>query len=629
MTRDHAETGAFRDKLTDLPSEPGVYIMSDAAGEVIYVGKAKNLRHRLRSYLHPERSGTKVKALVQNVHDVDYIVTANELEALILESNLVKEKKPRYNIELKDDKHYPYLKITSEPFPRLQIVRRFKRDDARYFGPFVPTHAIRTTLKLIYKIFKVRSCKRELPTDRKDVPCLNHQMKRCLAPCIGKVTPEDYLAIIDQIVMFLEGRSNDLVKDLTDRMETAAQKLEYERAAVLRDQIAAIEKVQVKQKITLPEYCDKDVIGISLSERAVAIQVFFLRGGLIKGHEEFMFNRLIELSKDEVASGFVKQYYLTRLTPIPEEILVPYEIADGELISELLTKKQGRKVSIAVPQRGSRRNLMTMAKRNAEQYLNSQLEDVATGSGRAVPVGALDLGRRLGLDKRIERVDVFDNSILFGSWGVGTMIVWQENRFEKSEYRRYTIKSETVIDDVGMMSEVLSRRYSRAKSEGTQLPEVVLIDGGKAQLNIAAKVLSELGLEQLKVLGIAKARGREGIPDDIIYVHSESDPLDLEPGSEALLFLKKIRDEAHRFAIAFHRGKRRKETLRSDLLKVPGIGEKRLKDLLREFGSLKSLRAASLPDLESSKALDKSTAGMLFDFLHVGPDNQIDIRRMD
>jgi len=606
----------FADKLADLPSQPGVYIMSDADGSVIYVGKAKNLRHRLRSYLHPERAGSKVKALVQKVHDVDYIVTANELEALILESNLVKEKKPRYNIELKDDKHYPYLKLTNEAFPRLQIVRRFKKDGARYFGPFVPTHAIRTTLKLIYKIFKVRNCKRELPTDRTDVPCLNYQMSRCLAPCIGKITPGDYASMIKRIVMFLEGRSNELVDDLTEKMRQAAERLDFEQAAVLRDQIAAIERVQIKQKITIPEYADKDIIGIALSDSAAAILIFFLRSGLIKGREEFMFNRLIELSKAELAAGFVKQYYLTRPTPIPEEILVPFQIADSELVAELLTTKQSRKITIAVPQRGSRRSLMNMALRNAEQFLKSQIEDIATGSGRVIPVGAIDLGRKLGLDGRITRVDVFDNSTLFGSWGVGAMIVWQETHFEKSEYRRFTIKSETVVDDIGMMNEVLNRRYSRAKCEELPLPEIVLIDGGKAQVNIAAKVLGDLELDQIKVLGIAKSRGRENIPDDIIYVHGETAPLDLSPGAEALLFLKKMRDEAHRFAIAFHRAKRLKSTLKSALLSVPGIGEKRLRALLREFGSLKALRAASIEELEASKALDKTTARRLYDFLH-------------
>ncbi len=617
MKQDSLPGSIFADKLTDLPALPGVYIMRDAECNVIYVGKAKNLRRRLKSYLHPERGGAKVKALIQKVHDVDYIVTANELEALILESNLVKEKKPRYNIELKDDKQYPYLKVTSEAFPRLQIVRRFKKDGARYFGPFVPTRAMRTTLKLIYKIFKVRSCKRELPTTRKDVPCLNYQMHRCLAPCIGEVSAEDYAAMISRVVMFLDGKSKELVEDLAAKMSQAAKSLEYESATVLRDQIDAIEQVQVKQTITIPEYGDKDIIGVALSDRAAVTLVFFLRGGLIKGREEFVFNRLIELSKAEIASGFVKQYYLTRPAPIPDEILVPFQIVDQELVAESLSKKQCRKITIAVPQRGSRRSLMQMATQNAKLFLEAQLDDVATGSGRAVPVGAIDLGRKLALEKRLSRVDVFDNSTLFGSWGVGAMVVWQEGRLEKSEYRRYTIRSDTVVDDVGMMREVLTRRYSRAQSEQLRLPEIVLIDGGKAQVNVAARVLADLELDQIKVLGIAKSRGREEVPDDIIYVHGQSEPLDLKPAPEALLFLKKLRDEAHRFAIAFHRGKRLESTLKSSLLTVPGIGEKRLKRLLRNFGSLRALRAASLADLEASKALDKPTARRLYNFLHI------------
>ncbi|MBN2209158.1 MAG: excinuclease ABC subunit UvrC [Candidatus Coatesbacteria bacterium] len=618
MKRDSLADGNFASQLTDLPSQPGVYIMKDAQGNVIYVGKAKNLLHRLRSYLHPERAGAKVQALIQKARDVEYIVTANELEALILESNLVKERKPRYNIELKDDKQYPYLKITSETFPRLQIVRRFKKDGARYFGPFVPTHAIRTTLKLIYTVFKVRNCKRELPTTRTDVPCLNYQTHRCLAPCVGKVTPEDYASTIDQVVMLLEGRSKELVEDLTVKMRRAADSLEYERAAVLRDQIDAIEQVQVKQRVSIPEYGDKDIIGLALSDRAAAILVFFLRNGLVKGREEFVFNRLIELSKAEIASGFVKQYYLTRPAPVPEEILVPFQIADQGLVAESLSKKQGRKITIAVPERGSRRSLMNMALRNAEQFLSSQLQDVATGSGRAIPAGAIDLGRMLALPKRISRVDVFDNSTLFGSWGVGAMIVWQEAHFEKGEYRRFTIKSETVVDDVGMMREVLTRRYSRAKTEALRLPELVLIDGGKAQINVAADVLAALELDPIAVLGIAKARGREEVPDDIIYVQGQLEPLKLKPGAEALLFLKKLRDEAHRFAIAFHRSKRLKSALTSNLLRVPGIGEKRLKLLLGEFGSQKALRAASLSELEASNALDRTTAKRLYDFLHLG-----------
>jgi len=607
----------FAEKLTSLPAQPGVYIMRDAEGNVIYVGKAINLRRRLRSYLHPERAGAKVQALVAKVCDVECIVTANELEALILESNLVKDKKPRYNIDLKDDKQYPYLKITNETFPRLRIVRRFKKDGARYFGPFVPTRPIRTTLKLIYKIFKVRSCRRELPTERKDVPCLNYQMRRCLAPCIGKVSAEDYASIIEEIVMFLDGKSNELVEDLTAKMHEAAERLEYEKAAVLRDQIDAIQQMQVKQRVTIPEYGDKDIVGIAMRENVAAVLVFFLRGGLLKGREDFTFNRLIKLSKAEITSGFVKQYYLVRPAPIPQEILVPFELADQDLLAESLSKKQGRKISLNVPKRGARRSLMQMALKNAEQFLESQLQDVATGSGRAVPVGAIDLGRKLGLDRNISRVDVFDNSTLFGSWGVGAMIVWQDGRFDKSEYRRYTIRSEGVVDDVGMMSEVLNRRYSRAKNENLRLPEIALIDGGKAQVNVAAKVLDDLELDQVKVVGIAKARGREEVPDDIIYVHGEPEPLDLKPGCEALLFLKKLRDEAHRFAIAFHRAKRLKSTLKSSLLNVPGIGQKRLKRLLREFGSLRNLRAASLPDLEQSNSLDNPTAHHLYDFLHI------------
>ncbi|HUT04663.1 MAG TPA: excinuclease ABC subunit UvrC, partial [bacterium] len=602
-----------------LPAQPGVYIMRDAEGNVIYIGKAINLRRRLRSYLHPERADAKVKALVAKVCDVECIVTSNELEALILESNLVKEKKPRYNIDLKDDKQYPYLKIANETFPRLQVVRRFKKDGARYFGPFVPTRPIRTTLKLIYKIFKVRSCKRELPTKRKDVPCLNYQMRRCLAPCIGKVSAEDYASVIEQVVMFLDGKSNELVEDLTAKMRQASAHLEYEQAVVLRDQIDAIQQMRVKQKITIPEYGDKDIIGVAIRENSAAVVVFFLRGGLLKGREEFLFNRLIELSKEEIVSGFVKQYYLNRPAPAPEEILVPFGLLDHELLSESLSKKQGKKISLNVPKRGARRSLMQMAMRNAKLFLDSQLEQVATGSGRAVPVGAIDLGRKLGLDRKISRVDVFDNSTLFGSWGVGAMIVWQDGAFAKSEYRRYTIRSEGVVDDVGMMSEVLTRRYSRAKNENLRLPEIALIDGGKAQVNVAAKVLEDLELEQVKVLGIAKARGREEVPDDIIYVHGQPEPLDLKPGCEALLFLKKLRDEAHRFAIAFHRSKRLKSTLKSSLLNVPGIGEKRLKRLLREFGSLRALRAASLADLETSNSLDKPTAHHLYDFLHYRP----------
>ncbi len=618
MNQHSAPGDVFAEKLTGLPTQPGVYIMRDAEGNVIYIGKAINLRRRLRSYLHPERAGAKVKALVAKVCDVDYIVTANELEALILESNLVKDKKPRYNIDLKDDKQYPYLKITNETFPRLQIVRRFKKDGARYFGPFIPTRPIRTTLKLIYKIFKVRSCNRELPTKRKDVPCINYQMHRCLAPCIGKVSAEDYASVIEQVLMFLDGKSNELVEDLTAKMHEASVRLEYERAAVLRDQIDAIQQVQVKQRITIPEYGDKDIVGIAMRENIAAVLVFFLRGGLLKGREDFIFNRLINLSKAEITSGFVKQYYLMRPAPIPQEILVPFELADQDLLAESLSTKQGRKITLGVPKRGARRSLMQMALKNAEQFLESQLQDVATGSGRAIPVGAIDLGRNLGLDRKISRVDVFDNSTLFGSWGVGAMIVWQEGAFAKSEYRRYTIRSETVVDDVGMMSEVLTRRYSRAKSEQLRLPEIALIDGGKAQVNVAAKVLDDLELDQIKVVGIAKSRGREEVPDDIIYVHGEPEPLDLAPGCEALLFLKKLRDEAHRFAIAFHRAKRLKSTLKSSLLSVPGIGQKRLKRLLREFGSLKTLRAAPLQDLEQSKALDKTTAHHLYDFLHFG-----------
>lgn len=604
------------DKLADLPTQPGVYMMRDCEGNVIYVGKAKNLRNRLRSYLHPERLDAKVKALMGRACDVEYIVTANELEALILESNLIKEKRPHYNIELRDDKQYPYLKITNEPYPRLVIVRRFEKDGSRYFGPFVPTNAIRSTLRLIYKIFRIRSCNLKLPGPSSGVPCINYEMGRCLAPCIGKVSQEEYSAVISQVVLFLQGKNDELVDQLRSRMNEAARRLEFERAAVLRDQIAAIGKVRVKQKVTIPEYGDKDIIGVAIGGQAAAVVVFFLRGGLIVGRREFLFNRLLELSEHEVASAFIKQYYLSRPVPAPGEILVPAELLDQQLLCETLSAKNGRRVSISVPKRGPRRGLLAMAMENASVFLQAQLGAVATGSGRSMPVGALELGRRLSLQRRIERVDVFDNSILFGSWGVGVMIVWQDGGFKKGEYRRFKIKSDRAIDDVGMMREVLTRRYTRAQEEGARLPDVVLVDGGKAQVNVAREVLSGLGIDSAVVLGIAKARGRKDVPDDIVYLQGQPEPLGLASGSDALLFLKRLRDEAHRFAIAYHRKLRSGGTLRSALLSVPGIGPKRMKRLLREFGSLKALAQAPLQELLDAEAIDEATAKRLFDFLH-------------
>jgi len=598
----------LQDKLDHLPDQPGVYQFKDAKGQVVYIGKAASLRARVRSYFQESRArDPKTDALVQQIRDLDYIVTGNELEALILESNLVKKHRPRYNVVLRDDKHYPFLKLTTdEEFPRLVVARRVAKDGATYFGPFYPATAMRETLRLVRQLFPLRTCR--ITIDGKaERPCIQYYIRRCKAPCTGWETRDGYWRAVEDVKRFLEGNEDDLTKELTREMEAAAAELKFERAAVLRDQVQALHKVRERQKIISVEQEDQDIIGVVRQGSEACVQLFFVRKGRLLGRESFFFDRVSGWSDGEILGAFIRQFYAKNVTP-PPEILVSADIPDRELTLEWLRARRDGKVSLLAPQRGRKREFVAMAEENAAIALQTHL--LSRDDRQQVILG--ELQRCLNLSAPPNRIEGFDISNIQGSEAVGSMVVWENGAVKKEDYKRFKIRTVPGADDFAMMEEVLRRRYSRALEEGGVLPDLILLDGGRGQLNVGVKVLEDLGLDWLPVVALAK-RAEE------VYTPESPQPLVLDLTSPALHTLQKLRDEAHRFAIAYHKKLRSRRALRSALDQIPGVGPTIRTNLLKHLGSTRRVREASVGELASVPKVTPKLAQRIYDFFHPPP----------
>jgi len=592
----------LEEKLQNLPDSPGVYLMKDVKGHVIYVGKALSLWNRVRSYFQKGAMGEKTEMLVRQITDVETIMTHTELEALILESTLIKKHHPRYNIILRDDKNYPYLRFDMKAeYPRLDVVRGLKKDGALYYGPYVPAGGMWELLSLIRRTFPLATCKKEFKKDRPERPCVQHQIGRCMAPCSGEVDKDAYQDMVGQVRLFLEGKNRDLLDLLKQRMAEASDKMEYERAAELRDRIAKIEGAFEKQKIISPGFENQDVIGMVSEGGHANIQALFIRNGMLLGRKDFTISDVHGMTDEQVMTDFLRQFYSKEMI-VPAEVLLPFDVPDRELFGAWLTEKRGAKVEVLVPQRGRKRELVQMASDNAGQSLREHL--LSRKSKERV---LLRLKEELGLRNLPRRIEAFDISNIQGAEAVASMVSFENNLPDKRNYKRFKIKSVQGQDDFASMAEVIRRRYTKAKEEGI-LPDLILIDGGKGQLNAALEVLIELGIDGPDVFGLAKARsGEEGSEREFerVFLPGVDEPIILEPTSQTTHLVARVRDEAHRFAIAYHRKLREKRAIKSELDDIPGIGEVRKKALLRHFGSLEKIKQATSEDLSEVKGMSK------------------------
>jgi len=577
-------------KLKRIPPGPGVYLYKDAAGQTIYVGKAKSLRNRVRTYFQLSRDLDELKDhMMDAIEDVEFIMTDTEGEALALENNLIKQSKPKYNILLRDDKTYPYIKLTvNEPFPRTVITRRVRKDGALYFGPFFPAGLARKSLKLIERYFLIRNCNIHIDGKRPR-PCLQYYIHRCLGPCVeGLTSSAQYQEAVKDVKLFLEGRNNDLIKRLQVKMEEASASEQYEVAAHYRDAIETMETLAERQKMAVMGYDDIDIFGYHREEHMVAVSVFHMRGGRVVDKRELFWEDQTNFDPPEFFQSVVKQYYVDAPF-IPVEIHVPDDFEDRELLEEWLSERRGRKVDIRTPQRGGKRELMELVHRNAQLSFLQRFR-AAVPSSAAI---SKEVEETLDLEKPPRRIECFDISNLQGSDVVASMVVWEDGRMKKSDYRRFIIRSLSGLpDDFQSMREVVTRRYKRVQEEGMAMPDLVLIDGGIGQLHAAQTALDELNIVDQPLASIAKK-------EEIIYIAGrEDDPIVLERRSPVLRLIQQIRDESHRFAINFHRERRGRRTLTSELSEISGIGLKTTQKLLTHFGSLAKIRQASVEDLK-------------------------------
>ena len=595
----------WQDKVKDLPEAPGVYLMRDGAGEVIYVGKASSLRQRVRSYVHDAASQPpKVRALLAHVADLEYVVTASPVEALVLECNLIKSYRPRYNVNLKDDKAYPYLKVTvQEEFPRLVITRRRQEDGARYFGPYTNVGALRQTLGVLRRIFPVRTCK-GTSWGKGHRPCLNSHLKLCLAPCSGRVDKAAYRRAVEDLVAFLEGRGENLLRELRRRMEEAARDLRFEEAAELRDQYQALEQVLAHRKVAFGGQGNQDAVGLAVSAGEASVQVFLVREGMVVGRESF-FLEVGSSQPPEILSAFLQQYYAGR-QEVPGRILLPDPPEDRELIEQWLYSRCTRRVRLLTPRGGQERELVRRATENAQAALDLRQKSEERRRSRT-----LALKEVLGLSHTPRRIEGYDISHLAGAAAVGSMVVYLDGKPEKSAYRRFRLKDAPPGDDYAALREVFRRRLERYRAgdpKFSPLPDLLLIDGGRGQVQAAREVLEEFGLSHLPAYGLAKE-------DERLYPASGGPPLELGRDVPALQLLQEVRDEAHRFAQDYHRRLRSKPVHRSRLDEIPGVGPKRRRALLAAFGSLEGLRQASVEEIAAVKGMNRAIAQRVKEYL--------------
>jgi excinuclease ABC subunit C len=623
----------IRKQLAALPGKPGVYIMRNARGEVIYVGKAARLKDRVRSYFGSAHGmEPKTFALRQQVDDFEYIVTGNPGEALILEATLIKRHQPFFNIRLKDDKRYPYLKIdVQNPWPRVYITRRIEKDGARYFGPYASAGSVRETLDLVKKLFPWRSCTKEI-TGKDPRPCLDYYIKRCIAPCTAFCTKEEYDEVVNQVILFLEGKSDDVLKRLRSQMDAASEALEFERAAMVRDQLRAIERTVERQMISSTKKEDVDIFGLARGADDACVQVFFLRGTQMTGRDHFVVEGTQGETDSAVLGSFLEQYYESAQS-IPRLVVVPVEPEDRENIEAMLSQRREARVEVRVPERGDKRQLLELATENARETLD-MLRVKWLADSNKTEQALEELREELALPEVPHRIECYDNSNIQGTSAVSSMVVFVDGKPETSQYRRFRVKTVEGADDFATMAEILRRRFKRAAlqgepasqaaggtpdahpdetapthpspliphpSEGWALPDLVIIDGGKGQLGAAVQVMRELGVYEIPTVGLAKRH-------EEIFLPGEDEPVILPRGSEGLYLVQRIRDEAHRFAITYHRQVRGKSATKSALDSIPGVGPKRKKALLRKFGSVKAIREAPLEEVASTVGFTRALA---------------------
>ena len=615
----------IEDELKKLPGKPGVYIMHGEKDEIIYVGKAVSLKNRVRQYFQSSRNkGAKIEQMVTHITRFEYIVTDSELEALVLECNLIKEHRPKYNTMLKDDKTYPFIKVTvNEPYPRVLFSRTMKKDKAKYFGPYTSSTAVKDVIELVRKIYMVRSCNRNLPRDcGKDRPCLYYHMKQCMAPCQGNVSEEAYKQNIGQVLHFLNGNFQETIDQLTEKMMAASEDMRFEDAAGYRDLINSIRRIGERQKITTYGEEDRDIIAVAmdesedLREQDAVVQVFFMRGGRLIGRDHFFLRVARGDTKAQVLSSFLKQFYAG--TPfIPAEIMMQTEIEDGEIIEDWLSARRKQRVHIRVPKKGTKEKLVELAKENAWMVLSKDRERIKREEGRTI--GAVkEIEDWLGL-KDIVRMEAYDISNISGFESVGSMVVYEKGKPKRSDYRKFKIKWVQGPNDYASMEEVLTRRFTH-ESKGEYdsfsiLPDLILMDGGRGQVNIARKVLGELGID-IPVCGMVKddnhrTRG--------VYFNNVEIPIDTS--GEGFHLVTRIQDEAHRFAIEYHRSLRSKEQVHSVLDDIPGIGETRRKALMRRFRSVENIRDASVEELSQTESMNVQSAEAVYQFFHRAPNH--------
>ena len=609
----------IQEELKKLPGKPGVYLMHDEKDVIIYVGKAISLKNRVRQYFQSSRNkGAKIEQMVTHISRFEYIVTDSELEALVLECNLIKEHRPKYNTMLMDDKTYPFIKVTvNEPFPRVMMARRMKKDKAKYFGPYTSAGAVKDTIELIRKLYHIRSCNRSLPKDiGKERPCLNYHIHQCYAPCQGYISREEYRKSIDEVVRFLNGNYDPILKELEEKMLDASENLEFEKAIEYRELLASVQKIAQKQKITDTAGDDRDIIAMASEGEDAVVQVFFIRGGRLIGRDHFYLKIAENDTKSEILSSFIKQFYAG--TPyIPAELMLPEEIEDQEIIEEWLTTRREHKVRLRIPKKGTKEKLVELAQKNAQMVLKNDKERLKREEGRTI--GAVkELEKILGLTGII-RMEAYDISNTNGFDSVGSMVVYEHGKPKRNDYRKFKIKSVQGPDDYASMNEVLTRRFEHGLRErqdesetgGFQaFPDLIMMDGGRGQVNIALEVLEKLNLH-IPVCGMVKddnhrTRG--------LYFNNVELPIDRN--SECFRLITRIQDEAHRFAITFHRQLRSKGQVHSMLDDIPGVGPARRKDLMRSFENIEAIRNATVDDLKELPSMNEKSAQEVYKFFH-------------
>ena len=619
----------IQEDLRKLPDQPGVYLMHDKTDAIIYIGKAVSLRKRVRQYFQPSHDeGIKKRQMVEHIARFEYIVTDSELEALVLECNLIKEHLPKYNTMLRDDKTYPYIRVTmGEAYPRVLFSRQLKKDKSRYFGPYTSAGAVKDTIELINKIYKLRTCNRKLPKDiGAQRACLNYHIHQCSAPCQGYISEEEYAAQVTHALEFLGGNFGPVMKDLKTRMEEASEELEFEKAMEYRDLLESVRQIAQKQKMTNTDGEDKDIIAMACDDTDAVVQIFFVRSGKIIGRDHFHVRVGTEESSCDILVDFVKQFYSG--TPyIPREIMLQEAIPDMALLEEWLTQKRRRKVTIRIPQKGLKEKLVELAAKNAQLVLSQDKEKIKREEGRTI--GAVkEIAGLLGM-KEISRMEAYDISNISGFQSVGSMVVYEHGKPKRSDYRKFKLRTVSGPDDYASMHEVLTRRFSHGMQEAkeleeqqmpeemgsfTRFPDLILMDGGRGQVNICLKVLEELGLD-IPVCGMVKddnhrTRG--------LYFHNKEIPIDRH--GEGFMLITRIQDEAHRFAIEYHRSLRSKSQVHSVLDDIDGIGPARRKELMREFQSLERIRSASVEELAAVESMNRAAALKVYDFFNSGEE---------